>query len=219
MIFATSNLEDDRLGDILLRKGTITQSQYDKSIAAMKETGKRHGTVLVEMRYLKATDLIWAVRYQVEEIILGLFQLEHGEFTFLEGPLHSQEVITLKLSAANLIYNGIKKIHNLLYINHVMPPQNKILSYSTDPMDLFQDINLSDTDKEIFSLIDGNRMIKEIFSLSPLDYFQTMRTLYALLSIRLIEIKEKSLAGNETLKDIIEEPEVDSDPVFVKNRV
>lgn len=216
LIFATSNLEDDHLGDMLLRKGKITKAQYDQSLMAMKETGKRHGTVLVELRYLKATDLIWAVRNQVEEIILSLFQFEHGEFTFIEGPLHSQEIITLKLSAANLIYNGIKKIHNLLHINHVMPPQDKILSYSTDPMDLFQDINLSDTDKEIFSLIDGKRMIKEIFSLSPLDYFQTMRTLYALLSIRIIEIKEQSLTGDESLKEIIEEPEVDSDSAFVK---
>jgi curved DNA-binding protein CbpA len=43
-----------------------------------------------------------------------------------------------------------------------------------------------------------------------------MRTLFALLSIRIIEITEQSLAGDETLKDIIEEPEVDSDPAFVK---
>jgi curved DNA-binding protein CbpA len=216
LIFATSNLEEDRLGDILLRNGRITQSQYDKSVTSMKETGKRHGTVLVELKYLKANDLIWAVRHQVEEIILSLFQLERGEFTFLEGPLHSQEVITLKLSAANLIYNGIKKTHNLLHINHVMPPQDEILSYSTNPMDLFQDINLNDTDKEIFSLVDGKRTIKEIFSLSPLDYFQTMRTLYALLSVRIIEIKENSLTGDESLKEIIEEPEVDLDVAFVK---
>ncbi len=216
LIFATSNLEEDRLGDMLLRKGQITQSQYDNSITAMKETGKRHGTVLVELRYLKATDLIWAVRNQVEEIIVSLFLLEHGEFTFLEGPLQSQEVITLKLSAANLIYNGIKKIHNLLHINRVMPPRDAVLSYSSDPMDLFQDIKLDGTDKEIFSLIDGKRMIQEIFALSPLDYFQTMRTLYALLSIRLIETKDQSFAGDETLKDIIEEPQVDSDSAFVK---
>jgi len=217
LIFATSNLEDDRLGAILLRNGKITQKQYDHSVAVMKETGKRHGTVLVELNFLKANDLIWAVRRQAEEIILSLFQLEHGEFAFLEGPLESYEVITLKLSAANLIYNGIKKIHNLLHINHVMPSQDEILSYSRDPMDLFQDINLSDTDKEIFSLVDGKRMIKEIFSLSPLDYFQTMRTLYALLSIRIIDIKEKSLPGDDSLREIIEEPETDSDPAFIKN--
>ncbi len=82
LIFATSNLEEDRLGDMLFKKGKITEAQYDQSLMATKETGKRHGTVLVELRYLKATDLIWAVRTQVEEIIVSLFLLEHGEFTF-----------------------------------------------------------------------------------------------------------------------------------------
>ncbi len=216
MIFATSNLEEDRLGHMLLRNGKITKNQYDQSITAMKETGKRHGTVLVELRYLKPNDLIWAVRHQVEEIIESLFLLEQGEFTFLEGPLRSQEVITLKLSAANLIYSGIKKIQNLLHINNVMPPQDAILSYSTDPMDLFQDITLNDADREILSLVDSKRTIKEIFSLSPLDYFQTMRTLYALLSIRIIEIKEKEISEDESWKDIIEEPEVEVDSAFIK---
>jgi curved DNA-binding protein CbpA len=182
---------------------------------AMKETGKRHGRVLVELGYVEANDLIWAVRLQVEEIILSLFQLEQGDFTFLEGPLHSQEVITLKLSAATLIYNGIKKIHNLLQINHVMPSQEEVLTYSTNPLDLFQNITLNDADKEIFSLVDGNRTIKEIFSMSPLDYFQTMRTLYALLSIRLVETLDRSLPGDASLKEIIEEPEVDIDESFV----
>ena len=216
MIFATSNLEEDRLGQMLLRNGKITKNQYDQSVTAMKETGKRHGTVLVELRYLKPNDLIWAVRHQVEEIIESLFLLEQGEFTFLEGQLRSQEVITLKLSAANLIYSGIKKIQNLLHINNVMPPQDAIFSYSTDPMDLFQDINFNDTDREILSLVDSKRTIKEIFSLSPIDYFQTMRTLYALLCIRIIEIKEKEISEDESWKDIIEEPEVEVDSAFIK---
>ena len=217
LIFATSNLDEDRLGDMLLRTGKITQKQFDHSVRIMEETGKRHGTVLVELKYLKANDLIWAVRHQVEEIILSLFQLGHGEFVFLEGPLHSQEVITLKLSAANLIYNGIKKLHNLLHINQSMPHQDAILCYSADPMDLFQDIHLNDTDKDLFSLIDGTRSLKEIFSLSPLDYFQTMRTLYAFLSIRIVEIKKKTAQEDDSLKEIIEEPEVETDAAFIKN--
>jgi curved DNA-binding protein CbpA len=215
MVFATSNKEEDRMGEILLRAGKISVDQHYQSVDIMKKTGKRQGTVLVELGYLKPENLIWAVRHQVEEIILSLFQWEDGEFVFIEGPLLSEEVITLKLSAANLIYRGIKKINNLTRIKNAMPPMDVILYYSTDPMNLFQDINLDNTDKDILSLIDGKRNIKEIISISPLDNFSTIKTLYALINTRIIELKEKELTEEETLEEITKEYKREIDPAFI----
>src|SRR4030042_3855569 len=97
MVFATSNKEEDRLGEVLLKAGRITADQYYQSVAIIEKTGKRLGTVLVELGYIKPEDLIWLVRHQVEEIVLSLFQWEDGNFIFKEGPLLSDEVITLKL--------------------------------------------------------------------------------------------------------------------------
>jgi curved DNA-binding protein CbpA len=215
IIFATSNREGDRLGELLLKSGKISLDHYYRSINILKKTGKRLGTVLVELGYLKPEDLIWAVRHQVEEIILDLFQWEIGEFVFIEGILSSKEVITLKLSAANLIYKGIKKINNLIHIKNALPPLDTLLFYSTDPIDLYQDINLDKTDKEILSLIDGKRTIKKILSLSQINNFQTLKTLYALLSIRLIELKEDELSEDETLKEIIQEHDTEIDSEFI----
>lgn len=215
MVFATSNREEDRMGEILLRAGKISVDQHYQSVDIMKKTGKRQGTVLVELGYLKPENLIWAVRHQVEEIILSLFQWEDGEFVFIEGPLLSEEVITLKLSAANLIYRGIKKINNLTRIKNATPPMDVILYYSTDPMNLFQDINLDNTDKDILSMIDGKRNIKEIISISPLDNFSTIKTLYALLNTRIIELKEKELTEEETLEEITKEHKREIDPAFI----
>jgi hypothetical protein len=161
MVFATSNKQEDSLGEILLKAGKISTDQYYQSVDLIEKTGKRHGTILVELGYLKPEDLIWSVKHQVEEIILGLFQWEDGEFIFIEGPLLSDEVITLKLSAANLIYRGIKKINNLTHIKNVMPPLEAILYYSPDPINLFQDIKLDNPDKNILSLIDGRRSIQQ----------------------------------------------------------
>lgn len=215
MVFATSNREEDRMGEVLLRAGKISVDQHYQSVDIIKKTGKRQGTVLVELGYLKPENLIWAVRHQVEEIILSLFQWEDGEFVFIEGPLLSEEVITLKLSAANLIYRGIKKINNLTRIKNAMPPMDLILYYSTDPMNLFQDINLDNTDKDILSLIDGKRNIKEIISISPLDNFSTIKTLYALINTRIIELKEKELTEEETLEEITKEYKREIDPAFI----
>jgi hypothetical protein len=144
MIFATSNQEEEHLGEVLLKAGRLTLEQYYQSIEFMKKTGKRQGAVLVELGYLKPRDLVWAVRHQVEDIILNLFLWIDGEFEFKEIPLPTDEVITLKLSAANLIYRGIRKIDNITSLKNGFFPLDTVLGFSADPMNLFQDIKLEE---------------------------------------------------------------------------
>jgi curved DNA-binding protein CbpA len=217
MIFATSNQEEDRLGEVLVKAGKLSLEQYYQSIEVMKKTGKRQGAVLVELGYLKPKDLIWAVTHQVEEIILSLFQWEDGEFEFKEIPLPSEEVITLKLSAANLIYRGIKRIDNFTYLKDGFFPMDAIMAYSADPMDLFQDIRLEEKDKDILFLIDGSRKVQDILLLSSLDNLQTMKILYALMNARLIEIKEKDLEREDTIsEEVLKEPEEELDTEFME---
>jgi curved DNA-binding protein CbpA len=205
--FAASNLEEDRLGEVLIKAGRLTLEQYSHSFDVMKKTGKRHGSVLVELGYLKPKEVFLAVTNQVEEIILSLFQWKEGRFEFKEGPLPSEEVITLKLSAANLIYRGCKRMDNITNIRNTFPPMDAILYYSKDPLNLFQDIKLYEKDKEIVSLIDGSRTLQEIFSMSPLNNFETVKTLHALISARIIEIHEKDEMGDKIGEEVLRETE------------
>ncbi len=216
MIFATSNQEEDHLGEILIKAGRLTLEQYYHSIEGMKNTNKRQGAVLVELGYLKPQDLVWAVRHQVEEIILSLFLWIDGEFEFKEIPLPTEEVITLKLSAANLIYRGIKKIDNLTYLKNGFFPLDIVLGFSADPMNLFQDINLEEKEKDILYLIDGTRKLQDILLLSPLDNLQTMKILYALLNARIIETKEKAQKKEEIHEEVLRVPEGELDSSFME---
>ena len=191
IIFSASNQTADRLGEVLIEEGKITQEQYDHSVELLKKTGKRQGTILVELGYLKPQELFWAVRHQVEKIILSLFNLKDGVFHFKEGPLPSEEVITLKLSAANLVFKGITSINDKDYMEGFLPSLDAVLCPSPDPLDLFQDIRLDDFDRQILLLIDGKSKIKDILPLSPSNEFDTLKTIYGLLSTRIILDKKE----------------------------
>lgn len=204
MIFSASNQDEDRLGDILLIEGKISKDQFDRSVIEMKRTGQRQGMALVRLGYLAPAELVNAVHHQVEHIIESLFDLEGGRFEFQERPLPSEEVITLTLSAANLIYRGIKKINNISRIQKELPSMDHLLSFSTDPLDLFQDLILDDAEKKIISRIDGKTSIKDIISITQLDSFETLKTLCALLSIGTIEVRENAAAGIE-IPEVVEE--------------
>jgi curved DNA-binding protein CbpA len=215
MLFATSNLEEDRIEEILLKKGQITTDQYYHVCGINSRENIRLGKTLVDLGYLKPHDFILAVKNQAEEIILGLFQWENGEVTFEDKQL-SDNIIRLKLSASNLIFQGLKKVNKPEYFKHIVPPFDTVLYFSNEPINLFQDINLSEKDRYVLSLLDGHLTIKEILSISSLGSFNTLRILCALLFTRMICIKESGTLENRDLVDIIEGPRVYADEAFLK---
>ncbi|MFA4917856.1 MAG: DUF4388 domain-containing protein [Thermodesulfovibrionales bacterium] len=205
MIFSASNQEEDRLGDLLLKEGRITIEQYNHSVTEMKKTKQRQGSVLVKLGYLQPQELITVVRHQVEEIILSLFVIEDGRFLFEEMPLPTEEVITLKLSAGNLIYYGIKKIDSLRNFISGLPSLDNILCFSLEPLDLFQDIRIDDEGKKVLSCVDGKTTIKETISISRLGNLKALKTIYALLNTGITNIKDEYITRTELPDEVVEE--------------
>lgn len=221
-IFASSNYEDDRLGEMLLKAGKITIDQYDHSVRLLKSTGKRQGGILVELGYLSPKDLFWGVKYQVKEIIYSLFLWEDGKYSFIEGNLPTEEVITLRMSIANLIYEGVKRIENWTRIKRETPSLDTILQLSHDPVNLFQDIELAEEDKKVLSLIDGKRTIKEIFDSSGMDNFKTLKAIYVLTTIGMATIKEKAVEEpvvEEIIEEVLSEKPKDKEEAIIIEKI
>ncbi len=204
MIFSTSNQPQDRLGAFLLRNGLITSKQYIESVDEMKKTGKRLGNILVSRGYLSPRQLFDSVRGQVEEIILSLFILEDGNFIFEEGVLPMEEIITLNLSPGNLIYYGTKKINNIQRIMKHLP-FDSIVYFSSSPLNLFQDIHMDDAGKRILSCVDNKNTIKDIITKSHLEPSEAVKSIYGLLSIRLLTTIPSPLVSAKAIEDIQEE--------------
>ncbi|HXY61621.1 MAG TPA: DUF4388 domain-containing protein, partial [Nitrospirota bacterium] len=68
VLFAASNLLEDRFGEFLLRKGKITHDQFDESLQVVVKSGRKLGAVLFEMGILTSQDLVAQVKLQVQEI-------------------------------------------------------------------------------------------------------------------------------------------------------
>ena len=185
-VFASSTDEDDRLGETLTKVGKITMEQYDTSVEILKKTGKRQGEILVELGYLTPQEIIWGVKYQIRDIIYSLFELQDAEYEFNEAEIPSDEIITLKMSMANLIYEGVKRIHNLNSIRKELPDMDSVLKLSMDPVSLFQDIVLSSMDKKMLFMIDGKKTVRELINISS-NSFQAMKSLYVLCSTGILE--------------------------------
>jgi hypothetical protein len=199
-VFASSTDEDDRLGETLMKMGKITLEQYDRSVELLKKTAKRQGEILVELGYLTPQDIIWGVKYQVKDIIYSLFHLRDAAYEFIEREIPSDGLITLKMSMGNLIYEGVKRIDNLNRIRKELPDMDAVLTLSTDPVSLFQDVVFSSLDKKMLFMIDGKKTVKELVDSSSPNSFQAMKTMYVLWSTGILEERK---SGIEETKDTI----------------
>lgn len=187
IIFAASKYQDDWLGERLLKAGKITLKQYLAASEIAVRTRKRLGTVLVELDAIKPKDLFLSVSTQVKEIILSLFTWIDGAYDFKEGPLPAQEVITLRMSTANLILDGIRRINDFVRLRSEIPPLETVLQLTADPIILFQDINLTDKEQAVLALIDVKNSVLGIFNESELPPFDTLKLIHFFLVIGLAE--------------------------------
>jgi len=109
IVFTSSNLETDRLGEMLLRAGKLSYQQHEESIKMLKTTGKRLGAVLVELGFLTPKELFEGLKYQVQEILYSLFLWKEGRYRFTPGEL-PRHVIPLEIEILTLITEAIKRI-------------------------------------------------------------------------------------------------------------
>jgi len=212
MIFAASNLIDDRLGERLVKKGRISVEQFNLATQRLLETGEKLGKVLVDMACMSPHELYEAVRKQVEEIILSIFDIEEGDFEFREGSLSEENLVTIVISAANIIYRGMKRIKSYNYIKQIFPSPGDVLAVSQQPMDIFQSISLDETDKQILHSINGRDPLSRLLSLFPGNDFETLKTISAFLSIGIITGKEQGNAPADISGSGILEGQDDAPP-------
>lgn len=113
VVFATSNQQVDRLGDCLLRAGTITAEQQLEAERAYRPPAP-FGRFLVELGCLSPRELWDGVKHQVEEIVRSLFAFSAGTVLFWEGEVRPDNVVRLALPTRRLVAEGLSQRDELL---------------------------------------------------------------------------------------------------------
>ena len=188
VVFASSNLPNDRLGEILIREGKITVDEYEASIRAITK-GKRQGKVLVEMGALSPKDLWEGVQSQVREIVFSIFLWEEGQFHFEESSLPDKERITVDLDILILILEGVRRI-DANGVVQTRYPEAMLVLQAGEPA---PQALLESYERHVLDLVDGERTVLEVCHDSEIGDNETLKVLYALLCSGLITIKSKKV--------------------------
>ncbi|MGH9390381.1 MAG: DUF4388 domain-containing protein, partial [Vicinamibacteria bacterium] len=193
VVFANSDVNDDRLGEFLIRTGEIDRAAFDRVSDLMRKTGQRMGTTLIELAVLSPDKLSELVRRQVQEIIYSVFDWDRGAYGFeiLDRPV--EEDIVVDLSTAELILIGVRAMGSLDHIRSALGALDRVLRHTENPLLLYQKMTLTPSEGYVLSRVDGSTSVAEIASISPLGEDETLRCVYALVSAGVVELASRTL--------------------------
>lgn len=202
IIFAASNYDKDRLGDVLLKNRKINRKQYDRAAEMKRKSGVSYISILLHMGYLNPADIMGVRQRQARRIISSLFLMKDSEFEFVEDILPREDDMIVNLPIADLIYREAKKTADIgLLENYLL---ERVVDFSSNPLNLFQNLRITAAEKSILAHVNGKRSIGDIVRLSASHKGgNPLKIIYALLEARFLKITEPGDAAPEIRPSMI----------------
>ncbi|MFQ5876671.1 MAG: DUF4388 domain-containing protein [Acidobacteriota bacterium] len=185
-VFASSNDIDDRLGQVFFQAGRITLEGLLEAVDASLRRRKRLGTILVERGLIESGDLVEGVRTQVRNIIIGLFLWSTGRYRYAAGPLPTEEVITLRLNAGQLVLEGIRQIRSWDRIWKAVGDLDARYCAAPGASGASRGLHLAPQERSLLEHCREPIGLRDLCRASPMSDFEICRLLWALRTLGII---------------------------------
>ncbi len=172
----------DRLGDILVKHGKITEDQLDAAIHRQgKERDKKLGQILVSQQVITQEDLERYMRVQIEESVYYLFTWTQGTFNFEAEVRPEQQDFLVSINPESLLLEGARRVDEWSLIEKKIPSFDLIFVLDKDRLAI-SEAKLTDAQQRLLPLLDGSRDVNQVIEDSGLGEFEIGKGLYGLIT-------------------------------------
>ncbi len=197
ILHATSDVEGEHLGDVLVRYGLLGQDDLDRARTIVLAQRRKLGAVLDDMGLMAKGELEASIRLHVREVLFNVTEMpdvkysfeELGEDTFLEAELQS------RVEPGEMILEAARRIQEPAIVSAVLGDIDRVIAPAIHPMLRSQKLTLTPTDGFVLSRVDGTLTAREVFHLIPLPAEDTERSLFALLCTGAVEYRVPAIRG------------------------
>jgi len=193
---ASSNLEKDRFGIVIIKRGYVTQEQVDELLDEGRECGKLLGKLCVEKGLMPEDEVHDILQEQTLAIIESLLHREEGIFNFSTdlNDMKNLDQVPLSIAMQELFFGSAgarkewKRSYETLGSLEAVPI----------PVDIQPgDVNsLSEIQQHILSRCNGKSRILDLFAEIDLLDFQICKHLSDLVEKKWLQIKNPTEAAN-----------------------
>lgn len=162
LVYASSSVVADRLGQLLVREGKITTAQLRQALDVVAESGRRTGEVLVDLGFLKRREHAPAVRRHLEEIVYGMFGMTQGAFRWQGGTPASGERIRLARAPAAIVVEGVRRKFATADLARLVGGPTVVLLGDRERLTaIASSADLSLGERALVGSLDGNRTLAD----------------------------------------------------------
>jgi hypothetical protein len=187
--FAASNIRKDRLGESMLAHEFISKQDYARAVEKMKNDRCRFGEALVSLGRLTEEEMYRELAIQVQRIVLSLFRIPAGTYSYDDSSDDSAMVSALPfgLPVPPLLLKGLRGIDDGKLILSVLPPATTRVRVAPTPPRGLSVKKLSDAERSVLTIAGEGTEIGDIVRRSELGRSAAFRSCFVLLSLGLLE--------------------------------
>ena len=189
----------DRLGDILVKSGTITGAELDRAIAAQsKDRDTKLGEILVDLGIITRDQLHQQIRIQIEEAVYFLFTWAEGSFNFEADILPEQQDFLVSINPESLLLEGAHRVDEWSLIEKKIPSFDIVFELDRKHLEE-SGAQLTAEQTTILPLINATRDVATIIEDSGLVEFEVGKALYGLTTAGFLHRVGRSKTPNTTM--------------------
>jgi hypothetical protein len=175
---------NDPLMAFLRRTRWLSDEQLRGVESLHAESGRDVLDILLNGRYIDTEDLSALYERMTIDLLFRLLSWEDAEYSFLAGP-PPESALPVSFTTDGLLMEAVRRVDEHRRYLRELPEAHEIpgLRELPDP-----DAPLSEEEKEIFALVDGNRTVAEIVAEAPLCDFEALEGLASLFENRWLEV-------------------------------
>ncbi|MCU1239704.1 MAG: hypothetical protein JWO71_430 [Candidatus Acidoferrum typicum] len=180
LVFATSSDRHDSLGEMMLREGALTQSQFEEA-DELVHTGQRFGSAIAEMGIRTVDEVNLWIQRQLTQITSSVLDYPAGRFYFFNSlDKNVAPEIAIPVPLGKLLLEAVRRAKDLP-LDHLAGDPALRIDLSPDPLLRYQAVELNHNERRLLASISRSVFAKDLVAGSGIPKEDAARALYGLL--------------------------------------
>ncbi len=177
-------IEANRLGKVLIKKGLLREEDLPPILDEQRRSNMKLGNILVRQGFVKKETIEEILVGQIKETVIQIFSWKEGTYEFTPQAVPADKDIPIVIDTQHLLMEGLRIVDEWSVIEGRVTIDTVFTNKAEGTTELTEE------EKDILLLIDGENDVSTIIDISGQDDFSVSKTLASLLQKGVIQPKE-----------------------------